>query len=68
MALPAMDGNFIYTLQQMEKASTPAQQKRLFKAFYETYGTHYITEVLAWKNDSVCFFGSLGASDDVNSP
>ena len=60
MALPAMDGNFIYTLQQMEKASTPAQQKRLFKAFYETYGTHYITEVLAWRMTLFAFWAFGG--------
>ena len=45
MGLPQFTSTFIDTLKQMQAATNPTRQKLLFKKFYDSYGTHYITEV-----------------------
>ena len=45
MGLPQFTSTFIDTLKQMQAADNPTRQKLLFKKFYDTYGTDYITEV-----------------------
>ena len=44
LALPRFTGGFLAALKKLESPANDRQKRAYFKEFYETYGTHFITE------------------------